>query len=136
MTGAPDYQRRVEHLEELGVVRHQLGRLLAPIGDDDLSFNAVIAADELLANCFVHTDDGCSIAVWLDHNSPPRLRVEVRDTSDDQPVMHTTGASRGLRIVDRVTTHWGVNARRQGKVVWFEIALSSSVDGRDDNRGV
>jgi hypothetical protein len=122
MTGAPDYQRRVERLEELGVVRHQLGRLLAPIGDDDLCFSAVIAADELLANCFVHTDGGGTIGAWLDHGHPPKLRVEVRDTSDDQPVMHATGASRGLRIVDRVTTHWGVDARPGGKVVWFEIA--------------
>ena len=86
MTGAPDYQRRVEHLEELGVVRQQLGRLLAPIGDDDLSFNAVIAADELLANCFVHTDDGCSIAAWLDHN--PRQDCGSRWRHQRRPARH------------------------------------------------
>ena len=123
MVTAPDYQRRVEHVEELGTVRRQLGRLLAPVGDEDLSVNAVLAADELLANCFVHTDDGCTITAWLHNGPPPKLRVEVRDTSDDQPVMHATGDSRGLRIVDQVTTRWGADARHGGKVVWFEFSL-------------
>ena len=132
MTAPPDFQRRVESREELRAVRHQLGQLLAPIGDEDLSFRAALAADELLANCLVDTDENCTIAAWLDHGPPPKLRVEVSDPSDAQVVMHT---SRGARIVARVTTRWGVETRPEGKVVWFEIALPPPTDGGPDRAG-
>ena len=117
MTGAPDYQRRVEHLEELGVVRQQLGRLLAPIGDDDLSFNAVIAADELLANCFVHTDDGCSIAAWLDHN--PRQDCGSRCATPATTSPSCTPPALPVGCASSIeSTHWGVGeAPRQGRLV-------------------
>jgi hypothetical protein len=126
VTGAPDFQRGVESREELRAVRHQLGQLLAPIGNEDLSFRAALAADELLANFLAYTDEDCTIAAWLDHGPPLKLRVEVRDAGDEQAVMPT---SRGLRVVDRVTSRWGVETRPGGKVVWFEIALPSPVDG-------
>ena len=67
MAAAPDYQRRVEHVEELGTRSTAARPPAEPVGDEDLSSNAVLAADELLANCFVHTDDGCTIRPWLDH---------------------------------------------------------------------
>jgi hypothetical protein len=110
----------VENREELRAVRHQLGQLLAPIGNEDLSFRAALAADELLANFLVYTDENCTIAAWVDHVPPPKLRVEVRDPGGEQVVMHT---SRGARIVDRVTSRWGVETRPEGKVAWFEIDL-------------
>jgi len=133
VAGTPDYQCRVEHVDEIGIVRRQLARLLAPLGDEDLSFRAVIALDELLANCLVHTDEGdCTITAWLDHGPPPTLRVEVQDAGDEQTVMPT---SRGLRVVDRVTSRWGLETRPAARVVWFEIALPSPVEGWEDRGG-
>ena len=126
MAGAPDYERRVEHVDDVGIVRRQLGRLLSPLRDENLSFRAVIAADELLANFLVYADEDCTIAAWLDHGPEPRLRVEVRDAGKEQAVMPT---SRGFRVVDRVTSRWGVETRPEGRVVWFEIALPSPADG-------
>jgi hypothetical protein len=112
----------VERVEELRIVRHQLGVLVSSVGDDDFCFRVVLAADELIANGVVHATGGCTIAVWLGRESRPRIRVEVADVSDEQPVMHLDGAFRGLRILDRVTSRWGVEPRLWGKAVWFEIA--------------
>ena len=62
-----------------------------------------------MANGVVHATGGCTIAVWLGRHSRPRIRVEVADVSDEQPVMHLDGAC-GLRILDRVTSRWGLTA--------------------------
>jgi hypothetical protein len=111
----------VKRVEELRIVRHQLGGLVSSVGDEDFCLRVVLAADELMANGVVHATGGCTIAVWLGRESQPRIRVEVADLSEE-PVMHLDGAFRGLRIVDRVTSRWGVEPRMWGKAVWFETA--------------
>lgn len=63
-----------------------------------------------------------------------RIRVEVADRSDREPVVRSPSpvelSGRGLRIVAELADDWGAAPRdRGGKVVWFEIALPYSVDG-------
>ena len=53
------------------------------------------------------------------------IRVEVTDRHPELPVMRSPEANessgRGMRIVDQTATRWGVQARRTGKCVWFEV---------------
>jgi anti-sigma regulatory factor (Ser/Thr protein kinase) len=74
----------------------------------------------------------------LDHGLPPyelrvdrrvgRLRVEVTDASDRKPVLQSTSPwsrrGRGIFLVERVATCWGVEPTSRGKRVWAEFATS------------
>lgn len=53
------------------------------------------------------------------------LRVEVRDDGWGQPEVaqeRPLQAGRGLRVVDRLATEWGVDQFLPGKIVWFTLA--------------
>jgi hypothetical protein len=130
VAGAPDFQGHLKRVEELRTVRQQLGGLLSPIGDENLCSRVVLAANELIASGVVHTG-GCTVAVWLSHW--PRIRVEVADLSDELPLLHTDEGLLRLRILDQVTSRWGVEPRLWGKAVWFEIAIPPPVNGWHDN---
>jgi len=72
----------------------------------------------------------------LDHAAPPyelrvarecgRLRVEVEDASERSPVLRalspTARRGRGIFIVQRIATQWGVEPTPAGKTVWAEFA--------------
>ncbi|MEY2421977.1 MAG: hypothetical protein QOI95_2044 [Acidimicrobiaceae bacterium] len=72
----------------------------------------------------------------LDHATPPyelrvnrrrgRLRIEVADASVRLPVLQAlTPAAlrgRGIFLVERTATCWGVDPTRAGKTVWAEFA--------------
>ncbi|MFD8705905.1 ATP-binding protein [Kitasatospora sp. NPDC059648] len=57
-----------------------------------------------------------------------RLRVEVRDQGDALPCQRSVDGEaedgRGLTIVERLASRWGVDERVIGKAVWFEIDVS------------
>jgi anti-sigma regulatory factor (Ser/Thr protein kinase) len=71
----------------------------------------------------------------LDHAPPPyelrvarecgRLRVEVADASARPPVLRPLSPSarrgRGIFIVERIATQWGVEPTNVGKKVWAEF---------------
>ena len=53
------------------------------------------------------------------------LRIEVDDTAPEQPRIRTpdrTGG-RGLVLVDRLASSWGVQHHAQHKTVWAELQL-------------
>ncbi|MFF2812730.1 ATP-binding protein [Streptomyces sp. NPDC058000] len=63
--------------------------------------------------------------------SGDRLRLEVHDVSDEEPVVNElTGVEeesecgRGLVLVDALASGWGVVRGDTGKVVWAELPLS------------
>lgn len=73
----------------------------------------------------------------VEHGAPPielrvdrydsRIRVEVRDASplrprvrDDQPAPDEI-RGRGMLIVERCTSRWGMDELAEGKAVWFEL---------------
>jgi anti-sigma regulatory factor (Ser/Thr protein kinase) len=74
----------------------------------------------------------------LDHGLPPyelcvnrrggRLRVEVADASEREPVLQPAAPwdhrGRGIFLVERVATCWGVEPTSRGKRVWAEFATS------------
>jgi two-component sensor histidine kinase len=74
----------------------------------------------------------------LDHAAPPyelrlerhdsRLRVEVADASDGEPVLRpitpTAVRGRGIFLVEAVSTTWGVQPTDDGKTVWAEFSTA------------
>jgi anti-sigma regulatory factor (Ser/Thr protein kinase) len=69
------------------------------------------------------------------HHTAREIRVEVTDYGSGTPAMRAAGPDaldgRGLRIVDMLSTRWGVEADgRPGKMVWFCLALSSRREAR------
>ena len=53
------------------------------------------------------------------------VRVEVADGSPVKPVrrayVEVSPTGRGLHLLDRLTSGWGIDMTADGKTVWFEI---------------
>jgi hypothetical protein len=82
--------------------------------------DACLVASELVTNSVRHA--GTPIELGLGHLHD-RLRVTVRDLSDhvprQQPVDSERPSGRGLLLVDRVSSAWGVlPTRGRGKLTW------------------
>ena len=90
-------------------------------------------ADDLLSDVELVVAELVSNAAW--HGQPPvvmnlsasdeRVRVEIEDSGRALPieVIQRSDAmtGRGLSLVAALTSRWGVEARRSGKVVWAEF---------------
>ncbi|WP_170191918.1 ATP-binding protein [Saccharothrix syringae] len=111
-------------------VRHLVRVLLdgrAGVAVDD----AVLVTDELVSNARRHGEPPrtCRLALV---DEARRLRVEVDDTSAEEPRIRTPDESggRGLVIVDTLAEAWGVRHHPGGKTVWAEVVLDRPGGGR------
>lgn len=59
------------------------------------------------------------VGVADDNPTPPRLRTEVF-TEGGMPAE----SGRGILLLERLSTRWGVNPQVPGKQVWFELDVS------------
>ncbi|MCU1392139.1 MAG: ATP-binding region ATPase domain protein [Ilumatobacteraceae bacterium] len=90
---------------------------------------AVLLTSELVANAVLHAGPharGAEIAVRVASTSEA-VRVEVTDHS---PTVPTVGdgaldksGGRGILLVIRLASAWGVDPHGDGKTVWFSIDL-------------
>jgi len=97
---------------------------------------AVLLSSELVTNAVLHARTPLTITVTGGEGT---IRVEVRDSHPAMPqprrynVDNATG--RGLRLLETMASAWGVlkvpHADRPGKVVWFELPLSTDADMDD-----
>ncbi|HYF72096.1 MAG TPA: ATP-binding protein [Nocardioides sp.] len=96
------------------------------IGRSDLVECAELGVSELVTNALLHGEPPLSVRVRGTREHP---RVEVRDGSVELPLMPTAAVQdeddllltfgRGLSIVARCSTAWGVEVEEDGKIVWF-----------------
>jgi anti-sigma regulatory factor (Ser/Thr protein kinase) len=90
---------------------------------------AELMVSELATNCVLHARTDFELAV----QSRGEIRVEVRDTGPGQPVPQSPKpqepSGRGLRIVEAMSSTWGVVPSRDGKTVWFTLAEQPRLDG-------
>ncbi len=86
---------------------------------------ATLLVSEVVTNAVLHA--GTDLTVGL-RRSGGNVRVEVADRSTQAASRRhydsaaTTG--RGLALVDALSDEWGVEARPDGKTVWFDVGMA------------
>ena len=98
---------------------------------DDRSRNdLLVVVSELVTNVIRHTGNGGTMRLWVDGE---RVRVEVDDSipalSPASTVVNQHGG-RGLALVARLSTAWGVDIHPAGKTVWAICPLRLGSDPR------
>ena len=91
-------------------------------GFGDVADVAELLVSEVVTNAIEHGRSGGLVQVIA---LPAGLRVEVSDRSTDPPELRNPSPAeptgRGLAIVSDLARRWGVDLRRDGKTVWFEL---------------
>ena len=82
----------------------------------------LLCLSEVVTNAVLHARTGVSVrAVEVGLT----IRVEVADGSRVKPVRRSfaeiSPTGRGLHLLDRLATSWGIDLSPRGKTVWFEI---------------
>ena len=98
----------------------------------DLLEAVELMVSELATNCVRHTDGQFQITVSRSRNE---VRVEAMDETRGEPRLQTPGPAdphgRGLRIVEALSTDWGVDLTpHRGKVVWFTVPVGAAASQR------
>jgi DNA-binding NarL/FixJ family response regulator len=85
---------------------------------------------ELVTNGVQHAASDVDVRIAVGATT---VRVEIGDRSPTEPVARTTKPNepggRGMHIVEKVASRWGVDLRRTGKCVWFEVPRVQPVLG-------
>ena len=141
-----DVKTLPSHLYELAAVLGSVQRVLDIAYSPDLTspgqaradLRAALAADispsasdviqllttELVTNAIQHAHGAVKVTAQI---SGDRIRIAVGDDSLGVPVPVTASSDdesgRGLALVDRLATRWGVEELPSGKVVWFETPI-------------
>jgi hypothetical protein len=93
---------------------------------DEVRNSAGLLTSEAVTNALLHAAGPITVEV-SQHGD--RYRVEVRDASKLPPTEKhhdpedITG--RGVQLLNRVAADWGWQPTRSGKVVWFDLAVST-----------
>ncbi|MFJ8471993.1 ATP-binding protein [Kitasatospora sp. NPDC094011] len=106
--------------------RAELSSLLASAGwPPSLISDADFALHELVVNAWEHAGSPAPLCTFA--LSPHRLRVQVCDDSPvlppepQLPVDPFATSGRGLHLVRALTHRFGVDPRKHGKAIWFEM---------------
>lgn len=101
------------------VVRTEFRRFL---GASDRLDDVLLCLSEVVTNASLHGQPPIRVC---GRRFGATVRVEVTDASRTLPVrQNPTSASptgRGLLLLDRLTSEWGVEPEPAGKTVWFEF---------------
>jgi anti-sigma regulatory factor (Ser/Thr protein kinase) len=90
----------------------------------DLDWPLLQLVTELVTNCVLHARTPSVLRIEQETTTGV-VRCEVRDLSTLRPRrrVHSSGATtgRGLQMLDRLSSSWGVTPSPTGKTVWFEL---------------
>jgi len=87
--------------------------------------DAALLVSELVTNAVIHGRTTATVEV---HRPADTLRVTVRDDNPSLPAVGdapdlNTESGRGLLIVSKTASRWGIEAGDDGKTIWFELAV-------------
>jgi hypothetical protein len=105
--------------------RRFVAEQMASWGRQDLTDDVAVVAAELTTSALLHTSGQARLAL---HPIPHGVRVEVHDHSRALllPGPDAPGGEpyrRGLRLVEALTSRWGVDPDPAGKTVWAELSI-------------
>ncbi len=87
---------------------------------------------ELATNCVQHAQTDFEVVI---HHQHGEIRVEVSDAGRGRPTLRSPTSQecsgRGLRIVEALSTAWGVVPGDDGTRVWFTISSRTGVRARE-----
>ena len=96
--------------------------------------DATLLVSEIVTNAVLHARSATRCSIDIDDGV---VRVSVWDASAARPRVRTytpdAVTGRGLVLVERIASRWGVDMERDGKSVWFEID-TRRVAGADGQR--
>jgi anti-sigma regulatory factor (Ser/Thr protein kinase) len=106
------------------VARRAVTELLGGEVDPETLEQVVLCTSEVVTNAIEHGAPPIDLKVARNDG---HIRIEVGDASPLRPrpsdPSPTSVRGRGLLIVDRCASSWGVDQGADGKVVWFEFAV-------------
>ncbi|HEV3226286.1 MAG TPA: ATP-binding protein [Acidimicrobiales bacterium] len=98
---------------------------------DEVAELAVLLVSELASNAVLHARTAFELAV---HVTADCIRVEIKDGNHTMPALKSyvteSITGRGLHMVAASAHRWGFESEPDGKVVWFELLLSSAEASR------
>jgi anti-sigma regulatory factor (Ser/Thr protein kinase) len=109
-----------------GIARRFVLDMLSRWGHFPNAETAALLVSELVTNAVLHARTPLHLSL---RTTGGRIRVEVSDGDRERPTLRdpepVSPGGRGLVLVDRLASAWGVEERPTGKVVWFELSGSS-----------
>lgn len=108
--------------DQLAVARRFVSELLAD-WSEQRRYDAVLVANELLANAIRHGDGEVELAVARDRDG---VHIRVHDSGHgDEPVVAgpSTAAEsgRGLHLIETLAETWGWRRQESGTLVWCQL---------------
>jgi anti-sigma regulatory factor (Ser/Thr protein kinase) len=104
------------------LVARQCGQWAAGRNKPDLLDTAQLLTSELVTNAVIHGRSHVRLGITVSANG---LRIAVADDNSRHPTPQPADPDaldgRGLQIVERLASSWGVDDNRFGKTVWFEL---------------
>ncbi|NLA36248.1 MAG: SpoIIE family protein phosphatase [Actinobacteria bacterium] len=112
--------RRFEPVpQSVAAARRFVHELIGQIANSDA---ILLGVSELATNAVIHAQSDFRVCVHASHSV---IRVEVSDSSPQLPVVGEPGPNgvggRGIRILEHLSTRWGVEDHDGAKTVWFEL---------------
>lgn len=125
---------------ETGTPRLARRAVLERLADVPRRDDLLLCVSEVVTNAVLHAGTPKHLSV---RPIGDVLLVEVADGDPRLPTRRahdpTSATGRGLHFLDDLTVRWGARPTADGKVVWFEFALTDSpapTDGPDATTGV
>ncbi|MFJ6069805.1 SpoIIE family protein phosphatase [Streptomyces sp. NPDC093065] len=118
----------------VGTARRLVDRQLAAWDLDDAVFTTELVVSELVTNAIRYGKGPVRLRLIRDRG---RLLTEVTDANSASPHLRRARENdeggRGLYIVMRLSTHWGVRHSRHAKTIWSEqrLGAGSAADAAD-----
>jgi PAS domain S-box-containing protein len=117
------------HPSSVAMARKVVRDVLTAAHREDLVDTAQLLVSEVVTNALVHAGTPIDFHASV---GDVGLRVEVSDGSTQAPAPRRYAAmadtGRGLRLVQQLVRDWGVQARPNGKTVWFELDSGNHLD--------
>lgn len=122
-----DHDAAILHLRAEATAPAAARRFVDAVLGDDLGAerqaDTRLLVSELVTNALRHT--GTEIELCLVRHGDT-VEVGVRDYGGGHPVKKAQAGEDGgwgLRLLDLITSRWGVETERPGKTVWFHLRL-------------